>query len=150
MHIHFNDTRPANAPAAVLFEVLTDYRSYPQFNSAVTNVRVVKKDDHGAEFVADRTTKIGKQVRAYDRYVSGRDIVVERTYEGSDSARSTWTIHPIDADHCTLTIDAAQDLNPIVGTVMKPALRRMFYKINFAPFIEEAERRATTARGKAA
>ena len=57
MEIHFNDTRPAKASAATLFEVLTDYASYPSFNKAVTNVRVVRKDDSGAEFVADRTTK---------------------------------------------------------------------------------------------
>ena len=29
MEIHFNDTRPANASTATLFEVLTDYVNYP-------------------------------------------------------------------------------------------------------------------------
>ena len=38
MDIHFNDTRPANAPASTLFEVLTDYTHYPSFNSALVNV----------------------------------------------------------------------------------------------------------------
>src|SRR5262245_19821194 len=120
MQIHFNDTRPANASAATLFEVLTDYAAYPRFNSAVTNVRVVRKDDDGAEFVADRTTAVGKKVRAYDRYVRRRDLVVERTYEGSDAVRSTWTIRPVDVDHCTLTIDATQDMNAVAGTAMYP------------------------------
>ena len=32
MEIHFNDTRPANASAATLFEVITDYAGYPRFN----------------------------------------------------------------------------------------------------------------------
>lgn len=142
MNIHFNDTRPANASAATLFEVITDYPSYPGFNSAVTNVRVVRKDDTGAEFVADRKTRIGKRVRAYDRYEQRRDLVVERTYEGSPSARSTWTIHPVDADHSTLTIDASQSMGPVRGLLMKPFLKKLFYGINFTPFIEEAERRA--------
>jgi hypothetical protein len=121
----------------------------PSFNSALIAVRVVKKDDAGAEFVADRKTKIGRHVRAYDRYQQHRDLVVERTYEGNDSARSTWTIHPVDADHCTLTIDASQSMGPVRGLVMKPFLKKLFYGINFTPFINEAERRATAPKGVA-
>jgi ribosome-associated toxin RatA of RatAB toxin-antitoxin module len=146
MEIHFNDTRPANAPASTLLEVITDYPSYPSFNPAVINVRVVKKDGSGAEFVADRKTRIGKLVRAYDRYERrGRDLVIERTYEGNASARSTWTIHPVDATRSALEIDATQRMDPIRGFVMKPALKHLFYGINFTPFIEEAERRSRTA-----
>jgi ribosome-associated toxin RatA of RatAB toxin-antitoxin module len=143
MKIHFNETRPAQAPAATLWEVITDYTGYPRFNSAVINVRVAKQDDAGAEFVADRKTRIGKTVRAYDRYErQGRDLVIERTYEGNASASSTWTIHPVDATTCTLTIDATQGIDPVRGVLMKPALKHMFYGINFTPFIDEAERRA--------
>ena len=68
MDIHFNDTRAAEAPAAVLWEVITDYPGYPSFNSAIVDVRVAKKDETGAEFIADRKTRVGKTVRAYDRY----------------------------------------------------------------------------------
>jgi hypothetical protein len=50
------------------------------------------------------------------RYERNGDFVVERTYEGSDSARSTWTIHPIDDSHCTLNIDASQSMGPCVGS----------------------------------
>lgn len=147
MDIRFNDTRPAKAPAATLLEVITDYPSYPSFNSAITNVRVVRKDEAGAEFVADRKTKIGKKVRAYDRYERrGQDLVIERTYEGNDGARSTWTVHPIDSTHSTLTIDAVQRMGSVRGTLMKPALKKLFYGINFTPFIDEAERRSKTAR----
>jgi ribosome-associated toxin RatA of RatAB toxin-antitoxin module len=147
MNIHFNDTRPANASAATLWEVITDYSSYPKFNSAIIDVRVAKHDDSGAEFVADRKTRIGKTVRAYDRYHhQGRDLVVERTYEGNASARSTWTIHPVDANRCTLTIDATQGIDPVRGVLMKPALKQLFYGINFTPFIEEAERRTNAVK----
>jgi ribosome-associated toxin RatA of RatAB toxin-antitoxin module len=146
MDIHFNDTRTADAPAATLFEVITDYPAYPSFNSALIRVRVVKKDDTGAEFVADRKTKIGKRVRAYDRYERHQDLIIERTYEGSSSARSTWTIHPVDAGHSTLTIDASQQMGPVRGLVMRPLLKKLFYGINFTPFIQEAERRAMASK----
>jgi hypothetical protein len=105
-------------------------------------VIVVRKDEHGAEFLADRKTKIGKQVRAFDRYERGGDFVLERRYDGNESARSTWTIHPVDDGTCTLTIDAVQSMGWLRGMIMKPALKHLFYGINFTPFIQEAERRA--------
>ena len=45
MNIHFNHTEPVEAPAAVLFDVITDYTSYPSFNPALVKVQVVEKDD---------------------------------------------------------------------------------------------------------
>src|SRR5262249_44539262 len=123
-------------------DVITDYTNYPRFNSALINVEIVKKDETGAEFVADRKTKIGKKVRAFDRYQQNGDLILERTYDGNESARSTWTIRAVDADHSTLTIDATQSMGVIRGVLMKPLLRHLFYGINFTPFIEEAERRA--------
>ena len=143
MNIHFNHTATAEASAETLFEVITDYADYPAFNSALIEVAVVTKNEQGAEFVADRKTKIGKRVRAFDRYsrTADGDIVVERTYDGNESARSTWTIHPVDEHRCTLTIDASQSMGAIRGLLMKPLLRRIFFKLNFAPFIGEAERR---------
>ena len=142
MNIHFNHTEPVEAPAEVLFGVITDYASYPSFNSALIKVEVVAKDESGAEFLADRKTKIGKQVRAFDRYEVNGNLVVERTYDGNESARSTWTVHPVDDSHCTLTIDAAQSIGLIRGLVMRSALKHLFYTMNFTPFIHEAERRA--------
>ena len=143
MTIHFNDSRPAAASADMLFEVITDYSGYPRFHSSIVDVRVAKKDTEGAEFIADRTTRIGKTVRAYDRYTrEGRDLIIERTYDGNASARSTWRIHPIDATSCTLSIDAAQSMDPVRGVLMRPALKKVFYGLNYTPFIDEAERRA--------
>jgi Polyketide cyclase / dehydrase and lipid transport len=140
MNIHFNETKPADASAETLFDVITDYANYPRFNSALIKVDVVKKDESGAEFVADRKTKIGEQVRAFDHYEHNGDFVVERTYAGVDGG-SKWTIHPVDEHHSTLTIDAAQSMGPVRGVVMRPFLKKIFYGINFTPFIEEAERR---------
>jgi len=145
MNIHFNDTQSAEASADTLFEVITDYVNYPSFNSALIKVDVVKQDQAGAEFVADRKTKIGEQVHAWDSYERNGDFVIERTYEGVDGA-STWRIHPVDEGHSTLTIDAAQSMGPVRGTIMRPFLKKIFYGINFTPFIEEAERREKAAK----
>jgi ribosome-associated toxin RatA of RatAB toxin-antitoxin module len=145
MDIHFNHTEPVKASADTLFDVLTDYGNYPSFNSALIHVTVVTKNEQGAEFLADRKTKIGKQVRAFDRYECNGDLVIERTYDGNESARSTWTVHPLDDGSCTLTIDATQSMGPVRGIAMKSALKHLFYGINFTPFIEEAEQRAEAA-----
>jgi ribosome-associated toxin RatA of RatAB toxin-antitoxin module len=151
MDIHFNHTEPVHASAETLFDVITDYTAYPSFNSAVTKVTVVTKNERGAEFVADRKTKIGKRTRAYDRYErDGHDMVIERTYEGNASARSTWRVHPLADGTSTLTIDATQSMGPVRGVIMKPALKHLFYGINFTPFIEEAERRAQAAETRLA
>ena len=75
MNIHFNHTEPVNASAQTLFDVITDYTSYPSFNSALIKVEVVSKDEQGAEFLADRKTKIGKQVRALVPAIVGAVIL---------------------------------------------------------------------------
>jgi hypothetical protein len=36
-------------------------------------------------------------------------------------------------------------MGPVRGLLMKPFLIRLFYRINFTQFIQEAERRATEA-----
>jgi hypothetical protein len=44
------------------------------------------------------------------------------------------------------TIDGAQSMGPVRGSMMRPFLKKIFYGINFTPFIEEAERREKAAR----
>jgi ribosome-associated toxin RatA of RatAB toxin-antitoxin module len=146
MNIHFNHTEPADASAETLFEVITDYAGYPRFNPAVVKVTVAARNENGAEFVADRKTRIAKQVRAFDRFERHGDLVIKRTYGPESTGSSTWTLHPIDANHSTLTIDASMTMPLLPGLVMKPLLRRLFYGINFTPFIHEAERRAKEAK----
>jgi ribosome-associated toxin RatA of RatAB toxin-antitoxin module len=147
VNIHFNDSATADASAETMFAVITDYAGYPAFNDAVAKMTVVRQDERGAEFVADRKLRVTRRVRAYDRYERGRDLVIERTYEGNETARSTWTIHPVDGRRCRLTIDAEQSMGWLRGVVMKPLLRRIFYKLNFAPFVHEAERRFAMRNG---
>jgi ribosome-associated toxin RatA of RatAB toxin-antitoxin module len=144
MKIQFNDTRPAAAPAETLYDVITDYAAYPRFNTAVRTMQVVRHDEAGAEFVAGRSTTVEKDAHAYDRYERGHDLVINRTYGSDTDARSTWTIHAVDAGHATLNIDASMTMPWWKGIVMKPFLKKIFYGINFTPFIEEAERRTSS------
>jgi ribosome-associated toxin RatA of RatAB toxin-antitoxin module len=148
MDIHFNHSEPVDAPAETLFGVITDYAGYPRFNPAVVEMTVVAKDQNGAEFVAKRKTMIAKQVRAFDRYERNQNLTIKRTYGPKSKAQSTWTIHRVDASHSTLTIDAATTMPLLPGLVMKPLLRRLFYGINFDPFIREAQRRANATRSQ--
>lgn len=137
MHFAFHDTRSAQASAAVLFEVLTDYAAYPRFDTAVTDVRLVSKDDVGAEFVARRRFRTSRWVRAYDRYRLHRDLVVERTFAGHPTACCTWTIHPVDLWRSVLTVEESRHLT---------SLRRSLGRARVTPFIHEAERRAKETR----
>jgi ribosome-associated toxin RatA of RatAB toxin-antitoxin module len=125
VNIHFNHTAPTGAPAETLFGVIADYPHYPRFNSAVVKVTVVTKSVDGAEFLADRRTRIGKQVRAFDRYERDGDLVITRTYGPGSTGRSTWTIHPVDAGRSTLTIDASMTVPLLKGLVARPFLRRL-------------------------
>ncbi len=141
MDIHFNHTEPVHAPAETLFEVITDYAGYPRFNPAVVRMTVVAKDQNGAEFVA-------KQVRTFDRYERRPDLKIKRTYGPTSEAESTWTIRRVDAGHLQAH-DRCLDHHAAparLGDEATPAA--LFYGINFSPFIEEAQRRASATRSQ--
>jgi hypothetical protein len=112
------------------------------FQFRVRTMQVIRHDECGAEFIAGRSTKVEKNAHAYDRCERRDDFVIHRTYGSESGARSTWTIHAIDANHATLNIDASVTMPWWRGMVMKPFLKKIFHGINFTPFIQEAERRA--------
>ena len=148
MEMHLNHTERVDAPAETLFEVLTDYAGYRRFNPAVVKMTVITEDHNGAESVARRKIRIAKQVRAFDRNERHPDFSIKRTYGPTSNAQSTWTIHRVDAGHSTLTSDASTTMPLLPGLLLKPLLRRLFYGINFSPFIQEAQRRATATRSR--
>ncbi len=122
MKIDFDDTKLANAPAQTLFEVLTDYQSYPSFNSAVVNVTVVKKDETGAAFVADMKSKVGKQAQAFDRYKRDQDLNVERTYDGMKAPPPG----PLTSSmRATFILGGTIGMSWLRGVMMKPLLKPM-------------------------
>ncbi len=69
--------------------------------------------------------------------------IVTRTHDGIDGW-STWTVHPVDDDPSTLTIEGTMNVPLMRGPVMK--LRRMLDGVDPEPFIREAKRRARAAK----
>jgi hypothetical protein len=63
---------------------------------------------------------VEKNAHAYDRYERRDDFVIHRTYGSESEARSTWTMHAVDANHATLNIDASVTMPWWRGMVMKP------------------------------
>jgi len=140
MKVQFDDTQPAKASAETLFDVLTDYTSYPNFNSAIVGMTVLRKDDDGAEFLTDRKSLIGRQAHVFDRYERNGDLAIERTYAGIDGS-STWTVRAVDDASSTLRIQGMMTVRLLRGLMMRLMLKRVLYRMDFEPFIEEAERR---------
>lgn len=149
MNIRFNDTQPANAAAQTLFEVLTDYASYPSFNPAVTDVAVMRKDGHGAEFRATMKRKIGKHAHVFDQYeIGGTVFTIQRTYDSIDGS-SAWIARSAGDGRSTLTINGTMRFPLLRGLVMKLLSKQIMHQTDFKPFIEEAERRQQTRPSRA-
>ncbi len=143
MKLKVTHTQLVNAPAAALYEVLTDYAAYPSFRRDIRTVTVISKDEAGAEFAIATGTR-GTASRAYDRYVEGRDIVVERTCQSDPTARTTWTIQAVDDLHATVTAEGQATVPAGWGRLRRGSLSREFIDRNLSCFVAEAERRAGT------
>jgi ribosome-associated toxin RatA of RatAB toxin-antitoxin module len=139
MFIHLRHTELVTASPERLFSVLTDYDEYPRWNRNVISTTVIRRDEHEAEVLAERTTLIGKKVRFIDTYAPKPLLQFERRYIGNETARSTWTVEPAHNGQAYFTIEAEMTLRFFPGIFQRPILKRMFYRINFPPFIRAAE-----------
>jgi len=142
MLIHLQHTELVAASPEELYAVLTDYEAYPEWNRNVVSATLVRRDEHEAEVRASRTTLIGKKVHFIDTYASKPLLQFERRYIGNDTARSTWTVEPAYNGQAYFTITAEMTLPFFPGFFQRPILKRMFYRINFPPFISAAQRSA--------
>jgi ribosome-associated toxin RatA of RatAB toxin-antitoxin module len=148
--VRFNDTQRANVSAQTLFEVITDYANYPNFNPSVTNVTVLRKDNGGAEFRTTMNRKISNHAHVFDKYeVGGTVFKIQRTYDEIDGS-STWIVRPAGQGRSTLTINGTMRFSLLHGLVMKLLSKRIMYETDFKPFIEEAERRKEPRSRRAA
>jgi len=140
MFIHLQHTELVAASPEQLFAVLTDYENYPRSNSNVISATIVRRDEQEAEVRAERSTLIGRKVHFIDRYAPKPLLQFERRYLGTnDTARSTWTVEPALNGQAYFTIEAQMTLPFFPGVFQRPILKRMFYRINFPPFIKAAE-----------
>jgi len=90
----------------------------------VTHGAVLRKDGSGAEFLAGRKTKIGKQAHAFDRYDAGGGIFrAGRMYDGIDGS-SARAVRPAGEGRSTL-IDGTMKVSLPRGLVLKLALKRI-------------------------
>lgn len=139
MLIHLRHTELVAASPEQLFAVLTGYEAYPRWNKNVVSATIVRCDEHEAEVLAERTTLIGKKVHFIDTYAPKPLLQFERRYIGNDTATSTWTVEPAHNGQAYFTIEAQITLPFFPGVFQRPILKRMFYRINFPPFISAAE-----------
>jgi hypothetical protein len=109
-------------------------------------VNVVRKDERGAEFAADRKTKTGKKVRAF---------ATSATETSSSKGRTRGATRPDRRGRSIRSTTATARSTSTRRRAWVPAwdrdetaLKRLFYRINFTPFITEAERRAEGVAGE--
>ena len=78
-------------------------------------------------------------MRFTDTYSPKPLLQFSRRYAGNASAQSLWTVEPAYNGQSYFTISAAMTLPFFPGIFLRPLLKRMFYRINFPPFIQAAE-----------
>jgi hypothetical protein len=145
MRIRFQHTELVETPPERLFAVLTDYANYPRVNPQVLKTVVKRQDAHEAEVYTERNTPVGKKVIFIDTYGAPPPLRFTRRYTGQDTASSIWTVEPAFGGRCYFTIVAEMRVPFIPGVFLRPILRRMFYPLNFPPFIHAAMQSTTPA-----
>jgi hypothetical protein len=138
MLVHCQHTELVDATPEQLFAVLTDYANYPRSNPQVLKTVVKRRDANGAEVYAERNTPIAKKVTFIVAYAPPPLLQFVRRYDGQDGASSTWTVEPAFGGRSYFTIVADMRLPFLPGVFLWPILKRMFYPLNFPPFIRAA------------
>jgi ribosome-associated toxin RatA of RatAB toxin-antitoxin module len=139
MLIHFQHTELVAVSPQQLFAVLTDYQAYPASNPQVVSAQIVGEQENAVEVEAQRKTLIGKRVRFTDTYAPKPLLQFIRRYAGRDTAKSTWTVEPAFGGQAYFTIEAEMTVPFVQGVFQRPLLKRMFYRLNFSPFIRAAQ-----------
>src|SRR5215469_12014288 len=139
MLIHFQRTELVAVSPQQLFAVLRDYPAYPASNPQVISATVIGRHGNEVEVQAQRTTLIGKYVRFTDTYAPKPLLQFVRRYAGNDTATSTWTVEPAFGGQSYFTITAEMTVPFVKGVFLRPILKRMFYHLNFQPFIRAAQ-----------
>jgi polyketide cyclase/dehydrase/lipid transport protein len=139
MLIHFQHTELVAVSPERLFGVLTDYQAYPASNPQVVSATIIGRHGNEVEVEAQRKTLIAKHVRFTDTYAPKPLLQFVRRYAGKDTASSTWTVEPAFGGQAYFTITAEMTVPFVQGVFQRPILKRMFYHLNFPPFIRAAQ-----------
>ena len=140
MLIHFQHTELVAVSPQHLFAVLTDYPACPASNPKVVSATVIGRHGNQVEVQTQRRTLIGKHAHFTDTYAPTPLLQFVRRYAGHDTATSTWTVEPAFGGQAYFTITAEMTVPWVQGIFLYPMLRRMFYPLNFPPFIRAAQR----------
>ena len=140
MLIHFQHTELVVVSPQQLFAVLTDYQAYPASNPKVVSAAVIGQHGNQVEVQTQRRTLIGKHARFTDTYAPTPLLQFVRRYAGHETAISTWTVEPAFGGQAYFTITAEMTVPFVQGILLYPILKRMFYPLNFPPFIRAAQR----------
>lgn len=140
MLIHFQHTELVAVSPQHLFAVLTDYQTYPASNPKVVSATVIGRHGNQVEVQTQRRTLIGKHTRFTDTYAPTPLLQFVRRYAGHKTAISTWTVEPAFRGQAYFTITAEMTVPFVQGILLYPILKRMFYPLNFPPFIRAAQR----------
>lgn len=141
MLIHFQHTELVAVSPQQLFAVLIDYPAYPASNPQVVSATVIDQQGNQMEVLAQRRTLLDKQVCFTDTYAPEPLLQFVRRYAGRDTAISTWTVEPAFGGQAYFTITAEMTVPFVPGIFLYPVLKRMFYRLNFPPFIQAAQGR---------
>jgi hypothetical protein len=139
MLIHFQHTELVEVSPQQLFAVLTDYQTYPASNPQVVSATIIGRHENEVEVEVQRKTLIGKRVRFTDTYAPKPLLQFVRCYADNDTAVSTWTVEPAFGGQAYFTIMAEMTVPFVKGVFLRPLLKRMFYRLNFPPFIRTAQ-----------
>ena len=139
MLIHLQHTELVPTSPQRLFAILTDYQAYPASNPNVVSAAIIRRDGNEVEVQAQRTTLIERNVRFTDTYAPNPLLQFVRRYASNDTATSTWTVEPAFGGQAYFTITAEMTLPFLKGVFLRPLLKRMFYRINFPPFIRAVQ-----------
>ena len=139
MLIHFQHTELVAVSPQQLFAVLTDYQAYPASNPQLISATIIARHENEVEVEAQRRTLIGKNVRFTDTYAPRPLLQFVRRYADNDTAISTWTVEPAFGGQAYFTITAEMTVPFVKGIFLRSLLKRMFYRLNFPPFIRAAQ-----------
>jgi uncharacterized membrane protein len=130
-----------NAPAAVVWGVMTDFESMPEWTESVARIRVLDGSDPSG---------LGTRVRIHQPRLAPATWVVDEWLEGEQfswtsrfvGVRTTGThiVTPTSADTCSVTLQIVH-VGPLAGVVarMTAALTRRYLDIELAGLTQRAE-----------
>lgn len=141
-----SSTVTIDAPPETLFDIVTDYASYPTFLSDVSEVKVVRRTDNGA--IVEFSLNLIRKVSYTLRMVEERPTKVRWTLEQSSLMRENnggWTIEALPDGKTRATYEVDVTPRGFVPGAVVSALTGRTLPATLDAFKQRAEARAKQA-----